>query len=63
MLIRSLSQVYARNLSEKATELEYEKELSDSLLYQMLPASVAKQLKQTQQVASYISLTTSSESY
>ncbi|XP_039753422.1 atrial natriuretic peptide receptor 1 [Pararge aegeria] len=43
-------QVYARNLSEKATELEYEKELSDSLLYQMLPASVAKQLKQTQQV-------------
>ncbi|XP_053609930.1 receptor-type guanylate cyclase gcy-1 isoform X1 [Plodia interpunctella] len=43
-------QVYARNLSEKARELEYEKELSDSLLYQMLPASVAKQLKQTQQV-------------
>ncbi|XP_032517794.1 uncharacterized protein LOC116770432 [Danaus plexippus] len=43
-------QIYARNLSEKARELEYEKELSDSLLYQMLPASVAKQLKQTQQV-------------
>ncbi|KOB76129.1 Atrial natriuretic peptide receptor A [Operophtera brumata] len=43
-------QVYARNLSEKARELEYEKELSDTLLYQMLPASVAKQLKQTQQV-------------
>ncbi|CAH2048807.1 unnamed protein product, partial [Iphiclides podalirius] len=43
-------QVYARNLSEKARELEYEKELSDSLLYQMLPPSVAKQLKQTQQV-------------
>ncbi|XP_075977507.1 uncharacterized protein LOC142977491 [Anticarsia gemmatalis] len=43
-------QVYARNLAEKAKELEYEKELSDSLLYQMLPPSVAKQLKQTQQV-------------
>ncbi|KAJ0176440.1 hypothetical protein K1T71_007619 [Dendrolimus kikuchii] len=43
-------QIYARNLSEKAKELEYEKELSDSLLYQMLPPSVAKQLKQTQQV-------------
>ncbi|XP_028163495.1 uncharacterized protein LOC114355037 isoform X3 [Ostrinia furnacalis] len=43
-------QVYARNLSEKARELEHEKELSDSLLYQMLPPSVAKQLKQTQQV-------------
>ncbi|GBP05356.1 Atrial natriuretic peptide receptor 2 [Eumeta japonica] len=42
--------VYARNLAEKAKELEYEKELSDSLLYQMLPPSVAKQLKQTQQV-------------
>lgn len=44
-------QVYARNLAEKARELEYEKELSDSLLYQMLPPSVAKQLKQTQQVS------------
>ncbi|KAL4715945.1 hypothetical protein ACJJTC_013245 [Scirpophaga incertulas] len=44
-------QVYARNLSEKARELEHEKELSDSLLYQMLPPSVAKQLKQTQQVS------------
>ncbi|XP_073956919.1 uncharacterized protein isoform X1 [Choristoneura fumiferana] len=43
-------QVYATNLAEKARELEYEKELSDSLLYQMLPATVAKQLKQTQQV-------------
>ncbi|KAG7308424.1 hypothetical protein JYU34_005624 [Plutella xylostella] len=43
-------QVYARNLTEKARELQYEKELSDSLLYQMLPPSVAKQLKQTQQV-------------
>ncbi|XP_072949532.1 uncharacterized protein [Epargyreus clarus] len=43
-------QVYSRNLAEKARELEYEKELSDSLLYQMLPPSVAKQLKQTQQV-------------
>ncbi|KAJ2949259.1 hypothetical protein O0L34_g6212 [Tuta absoluta] len=43
-------QVYASSLSEKARELEYEKELSDSLLYQMLPPSVAKQLKQTQQV-------------
>ncbi|XP_061716470.1 uncharacterized protein LOC133524448 isoform X1 [Cydia pomonella] len=43
-------QVYATNLAEKARELEYEKELSDSLLYEMLPATVAKQLKQTQQV-------------
>lgn len=54
LLINRLSfslQVYARNLSEKARELEYEKELSDSLLYQMLPATVAKQLKQTQQVS------------
>ncbi|KAH9632935.1 hypothetical protein HF086_002757 [Spodoptera exigua] len=47
-------QVYASNLAEKARELEYEKELSDSLLYQMLPPSIAKQLKQTQQVISFL---------
>ncbi|XP_052839651.1 LOW QUALITY PROTEIN: uncharacterized protein LOC128254553 [Drosophila gunungcola] len=43
-------QLYALNLSQKAKELKREKRKSDSLLFQMLPPSVAMQLKQTQQV-------------
>ncbi|XP_005177981.1 uncharacterized protein LOC101893791 [Musca domestica] len=43
-------QMYALNLAEKAKELKREKRKSDSLLFQMLPPSVAMQLKQTQQV-------------
>uniref|UniRef100_A0A1A9X302 guanylate cyclase n=1 Tax=Glossina brevipalpis TaxID=37001 RepID=A0A1A9X302_9MUSC len=43
-------QMYALNLAQKAKELKREKRKSDSLLFQMLPPSVAMQLKQTQQV-------------
>ncbi|XP_067633351.1 uncharacterized protein [Eurosta solidaginis] len=43
-------QMYAVNLAQKARELKSEKRKSDSLLFQMLPPSVAMQLKQTQQV-------------
>ncbi|XP_018792582.1 PREDICTED: uncharacterized protein LOC108971164 [Bactrocera latifrons] len=43
-------QMYAVNLAQKAKELKREKRKSDSLLFQMLPPSVAMQLKQTQQV-------------
>uniref|UniRef100_A0A0C9QND4 guanylate cyclase n=1 Tax=Fopius arisanus TaxID=64838 RepID=A0A0C9QND4_9HYME len=43
-------QVYAANLAQKARELKREKRKSDTLLFQMLPPSVAQQLKQTQQV-------------
>ncbi|XP_054740745.1 uncharacterized protein LOC129246184 [Anastrepha obliqua] len=43
-------QMYAVNLAQKARELKREKRKSDSLLFQMLPPSVAMQLKQTQQV-------------
>lgn len=46
-------QLYAMNLSLKAKELKREKRKSDSLLFQMLPPSVAMQLKQTQQVRWY----------
>lgn len=42
--------MYALNLAQKAIELKREKRKSDSLLFQMLPATVAVQLKQTQQV-------------
>lgn len=45
-----LEQIYACNLSEKAKELKREKRKSDMLLFQMLPPSVATQLKQTQKV-------------
>ena len=44
--------MYAVNLAQKAKELKREKRKSDSLLFQMLPPSVAMQLKQTQQVRS-----------
>ncbi|XP_046144969.1 receptor-type guanylate cyclase daf-11 isoform X1 [Osmia bicornis bicornis] len=43
-------QMYAANLAQKARELKQEKGKSDTLLFQMLPPSVAQQLKQTQQV-------------
>lgn len=42
--------MYACNLSEKAKELKREQRKSDMLLFQMLPASVAQTLKQTQKV-------------
>ncbi|KAF4519254.1 hypothetical protein B566_EDAN002142 [Ephemera danica] len=43
-------QMYAASLIIKARELKIEKKKSDTLLFQMLPPSVAQQLKQTQQV-------------
>ncbi|XP_018573653.1 uncharacterized protein LOC108912758 [Anoplophora glabripennis] len=43
-------QLYAANLAKKAKELKREKKKSDLLLFQMLPPSVAVQLKQTRQV-------------
>lgn len=43
-------QMYADNLSIKAKELKREKKKSDTLLFQMLPLSVATQLKQTRKV-------------
>lgn len=43
--------MYALNLAQKAKELKREQRKSDSLLFQMLPPSVAMQLKQTQQVS------------
>ncbi|KAJ8956595.1 hypothetical protein NQ314_006681 [Rhamnusium bicolor] len=42
-------QLYAANLAKKAKELKREKKKSDLLLFQMLPPSVATQLKQTRQ--------------
>lgn len=42
--------MYADNLSIKAKELKREKKKSDTLLFQMLPLSVATQLKQTRKV-------------
>lgn len=44
-------QLYAAHLAEKAHELKKEKKKSDTLLYQMLPPSVAQRLKQTQHVS------------
>lgn len=38
------------NLAQKAKELKREKKKSDTLLFQMLPPSVAIRLKQTHQV-------------
>lgn len=50
-LTRFLLQMYAASLIIKARELKVEKKKkSDTLLFQMLPPSVAQQLKQTQQV-------------
>ncbi|CAH1405097.1 unnamed protein product [Nezara viridula] len=43
-------QMYASHLAEKASELKMEKHRSDTLLYQMLPPSVAQTLKHTQHV-------------
>ncbi|XP_035776158.1 uncharacterized protein LOC118458097 isoform X1 [Anopheles albimanus] len=43
-------QLYAINLAHKAKELKREKRKSDSLLFQMLPPTVATQLKQAQTV-------------
>ncbi len=41
---------YAQQLKERKNELSIEKKVSDHLLYQMLPRSVAKQLKSGQSV-------------
>jgi len=43
-------QVFANNLIVKAEELKREKKKSDRLLFQMLPASIAQELKQKRQV-------------
>ncbi|XP_065346334.1 guanylate cyclase 2G [Cloeon dipterum] len=43
-------QVYATNLIIKAQELKAEQRRSDTLLFQMLPPSVARQLKHVQEV-------------
>lgn len=43
-------QVFATNLMLKAEELKKEKKKSDRLLFQMLPASIAQELKQKRQV-------------
>ncbi|XP_059491276.1 receptor-type guanylate cyclase gcy-1 isoform X2 [Neocloeon triangulifer] len=43
-------QVYASNLIIKAQELKAEQRRSDTLLFQMLPPSVARQLKHAQEV-------------
>ncbi|XP_053698462.1 uncharacterized protein LOC128745413 [Sabethes cyaneus] len=52
-------QMYAVNLAHKAKELKREKRKSDSLLFQMLPPTVATQLKQAQTVpAEYYSAVT-----
>ena len=55
----STIQNYALGLSEKTKELRREKKRSDTLLYQMLPKSVALQLKLSKKVAaeSYNSVT------
>ena len=49
-------QMYSSNLAQKAKELKKEKRISDTLLLQMLPPSVAQQLKQTKQVIYDISV-------
>lgn len=46
-------QLYAMTLALKAKELKKEKRKSDSLLFQMLPPSVAMQLKQQKQVCHF----------
>lgn len=46
-----LSQAFTETLQYKTYELRYEKKRSDKLLYQMLPPSVAQQLKQRKQVS------------
>ncbi|XP_077297717.1 receptor-type guanylate cyclase Gyc76C [Arctopsyche grandis] len=52
----NIIQTYSKDLTKKAEELKTEKELSDSLLCQMLPPSVAMTLKFEQQVpAEYFS--------
>jgi len=43
-------QIFATNLLRKAEELKKEKKKSDRLLFQMLPPSVAQELKQKRQV-------------
>ena len=47
-------QEYAVGLSEKTKELRREKKKSDSLLYQMLPKSVALQLKLSKKVSAEV---------
>uniref|UniRef100_A0A8B9U116 guanylate cyclase n=1 Tax=Anas zonorhyncha TaxID=75864 RepID=A0A8B9U116_9AVES len=41
---------YARNLKEKTQDLKRERQLAEDLLHQMLPKSVAKQLRKRQKV-------------
>ena len=44
-------QAFTETLQYKTYELRYEKKRSDMLLYQMLPPTVAQQLKQRKQVS------------
>ncbi len=57
--ITSTIQNYAQGLSDKTRELRREKKKSDTLLYQMLPKSVALQLKMSKRVSaeSYTAVT------
>ncbi|XP_064611548.1 receptor-type guanylate cyclase gcy-15-like [Liolophura sinensis] len=48
-LVRKL-QAFAKDISVKSLELQQEKKKSDSLLFQMLPRPVARQLKMNQKV-------------
>uniref|UniRef100_A0A8C3JRC7 guanylate cyclase n=1 Tax=Calidris pygmaea TaxID=425635 RepID=A0A8C3JRC7_9CHAR len=41
---------YARNIKEKTEDLKRERQLAEDLLHQMLPKSVAKQLRKCQKV-------------
>ncbi|XP_042880283.1 uncharacterized protein LOC122258414 isoform X5 [Penaeus japonicus] len=50
MVTRTL-QAFTETLQYKTYELRYEKKRSDKLLYQMLPPTVAQQLKQRKQVS------------
>lgn len=56
-------QMYAVNLSEKAKELNREKKKSDALLFQMLPTSVAQQLKQAHQVRDFSTFNVTSNGF
>ena len=47
-------QIFANNIVRKAEELKREKKKSDRLLFQMLPPSVAQELKQKKQVRAQV---------
>ncbi|KAF0305683.1 Receptor-type guanylate cyclase gcy-28 [Amphibalanus amphitrite] len=51
MLTRFTLQAFSETLLHKTHELKFEKKRTDKLLYQMLPPTVAQQLKQGKQVS------------